>query len=65
MMKRTVRAAVAALSLVAASASPAAAADKAHQQLMAEIRMLQEQAQQLAAQASADAHAARAAIQPV
>lgn len=29
------------------SASPAAAADKAHQQLMAEIRMLQEQQQQL------------------
>ena len=35
------------LSLVAVSASPAAAADKAHQQLMAEIRMLQEQQQQL------------------
>ena len=30
-----------------ARASPAAAADKAHQQLMAEIRMLQEQQQQL------------------
>src|SRR4026209_1754169 len=29
------------------SAAPAAAADKAHQQLMAEIRMLQEQQQQL------------------
>jgi len=35
------------LSLVVVGASPAAAADKAHQQLMAEIRMLQEQQQQL------------------
>jgi tol-pal system protein YbgF len=35
------------LSLGVVSASPAAAADKAHQQLMAEIRMLQEQQQQL------------------
>jgi tol-pal system protein YbgF len=35
------------LMLVLVSASPAAAADKAHQQLMAEIRMLQEQQQQL------------------
>ena len=35
------------LMLVLAGASPAAAADKAHQQLMAEIRMLQEQQQQL------------------
>ena len=35
------------LSLLVAGASPAAAADKAHQQLMAEIRMLQEQQQQL------------------
>jgi tol-pal system protein YbgF len=35
------------LSLIVAGASPAAAADKAHQQLMAEIRMLQEQQQQL------------------
>jgi tol-pal system protein YbgF len=33
--------------LVLLGASPAAAADKAHQQLMAEIRMLQEQQQQL------------------
>ncbi|HEU4938329.1 MAG TPA: tol-pal system protein YbgF [Vicinamibacterales bacterium] len=33
--------------LVLVGASPAAAADKAHQQLMAEIRMLQEQQQQL------------------
>ena len=37
----------AALSLVVAGAAPAAAADKVHQQLMAEIRMLQEQQQQL------------------
>jgi tol-pal system protein YbgF len=35
------------VSLIVAGASPAAAADKAHQQLMAEIRMLQEQQQQL------------------
>src|SRR5689334_17062949 len=35
------------LSLLLAGAAPAAAADKAHQQLMAEIRMLQEQQQQL------------------
>ena len=33
--------------LVLSAATPAAAADKAHQQLMAEIRMLQEQQQQL------------------
>src|SRR5204863_7477609 len=39
--------AVAVVSLVLASAAPAGAADKAHQQLMAEIRMLQEQQQQL------------------
>jgi len=37
----------AALSLLFAGAAPAVAADKAHQQLMAEIRMLQEQQQQL------------------
>jgi tol-pal system protein YbgF len=37
----------AALSLVLAGSTPALAADKAHQQLMAEIRMLQEQQQQL------------------
>ena len=35
------------LSLLLAGAAPASAADKAHQQLMAEIRMLQEQQQQL------------------
>ncbi len=45
-MKRTAWPGVAALALVM-SAAPAAAADKAHQQLMAEIRMLQEQQQQL------------------
>jgi TolA-binding protein len=38
---------VGALALLAASAVPAAAANKEHQQLMADIRMLQEQAQQL------------------
>jgi tol-pal system protein YbgF len=38
---------LAALGLVVLSAAPAAAADKAHQQLMAEIRMLQEHQQQL------------------
>ena len=37
----------AALAVMLAAASPAGAADKAHQQLMAEIRMLQEQQQQL------------------
>ena len=47
MMKQMAWAVGVALSLVLASASPAAAADKAHQQLMAEIRMLQEQQQQL------------------
>ncbi len=46
-MKRTAWAVGAALSLVVAGAAPAHAADKAHQQLMAEIRMLQEQQQQL------------------
>ena len=46
-MKHSAFAVGAVLSLVAAGATPAAAADKAHQQLMAEIRMLQEQQQQL------------------
>ena len=46
-MKHMAWAVGAALSLVLISASPAAAADKVHQQLMAEIRMLQEQQQQL------------------
>ena len=47
MMKHSAFAVGAVLSLVVAGATPAAAADKAHQQLMAEIRMLQEQQQQL------------------
>jgi tol-pal system protein YbgF len=46
-MKQCAFAVSAVLVLVLAGASPAAAADKAHQQLMAEIRMLQEQQQQL------------------
>jgi tol-pal system protein YbgF len=46
-MKQMAFAAALGLSLVTVGASPAAAADKAHQQLMAEIRMLQEQQQQL------------------
>ncbi len=46
-MRHSALAVAAVLSLVGVSASPAAAADKAHQQLMAEIRMLQEQQQQL------------------
>jgi tol-pal system protein YbgF len=46
-MKHTAWTVCAALSLLIAGASPAGAADKAHQQLMAEIRMLQEQQQQL------------------
>jgi len=46
-MKQMAWAVGAALSLVLAGASPAVAADKVHQQLMAEIRMLQEQQQQL------------------
>ena len=46
-MKQSAFAVGAVLMVVLAGASPAAAADKAHQQLMAEIRMLQEQQQQL------------------
>ena len=46
-MKQSTWAVGAVLVLLVAGASPAAAADKAHQQLMAEIRMLQEQQQQL------------------
>jgi len=46
-MKQMAWAVGAALFLVVASAPSAQAADKAHQQLMAEIRMLQEQQQQL------------------
>src|SRR5689334_11658221 len=36
-----------AIALAAAQAAPAAAADQEHQQLMADLRMLQEQSQQL------------------
>jgi TolA-binding protein len=46
-MKQTLSAALVALMLGAAVATPAAAANKEHQQLMADIRMLQEQSQQL------------------
>lgn len=46
-MKQTAWAVGAALSFLIAGAAPATAADKVHQQLMAEIRMLQEQQQQL------------------
>jgi tol-pal system protein YbgF len=44
---RNVRVAVAALLLVSVAAAPGAAADRQHEQMMADIRMLQEQAQQL------------------
>ena len=46
-MRRRASRLVAALGFVMAAAAPATAADKAQQQLMAEIRMLQEQQQQL------------------
>ena len=46
-MKQTVSRAFVALVLVSAIARPASAANKEHQQVMADIRMLQEQAQQL------------------
>ncbi len=46
-MRRVACAAAAAVWLIGASAPAYAAADKTHQQLMAEIRMLQEQQQQL------------------
>jgi TolA-binding protein len=46
-MRPRITAALFALVFAAASASPAAAANKEHQQLMADIRMLQEQAQLL------------------
>ena len=45
-MKHTAWAVGTALSFLIAAAAPATAADKVHQQLMAEIRMLQEQQQQ-------------------
>jgi TolA-binding protein len=46
-MRRALPAAAVALSLAAITARPAAAADKEQRQMMADIRMLQEQAQQL------------------
>ena len=46
-MKHTLFAATILAVLVASAAAPAAAANKEHQQLMADIRMLQEQSQQL------------------
>ena len=46
-MKQTVSRAVVALVIASAIARPASAANKEHQQVMADIRMLQEQAQQL------------------
>jgi TolA-binding protein len=46
-MRHTLSAALLALALGAAVATPAAAANKEHQQLMADLRMLQEQSQQL------------------
>jgi hypothetical protein len=42
---RNVRVAVAAVLLVSSAAAPASAADRQHEQMMADIRMLQEQAQ--------------------
>ena len=44
---RNVRVAVAVLLFVSWAAAPASAADRQHEQMMADIRMLQEQAQQL------------------
>ena len=44
---RNVRVAVAALLFASSAAAPASAADRQHEQMMADIRMLQEQAQQL------------------
>src|SRR5262245_24711993 len=46
-MRQTLHRALVAVPLVIASAEPAFAANKEHQQLMADIRMLQEQSQQL------------------
>src|ERR1700681_492678 len=46
-MRQTLTRALVALALAAVIARPAYAANKEHQQLMADIRMLQEQAQQL------------------
>ena len=44
---QNVRVALAALLLASSAAAPASAADRQHEQMMADIRMLQEQAQQL------------------
>ena len=46
-MRKTLHAALVAVPLIVSSAAPAVAANKEHQQLMADIRMLQEQSQQL------------------
>jgi TolA-binding protein len=46
-MRQTLHAALVAVPLIVSSAAPAVAANKEHQQLMADIRMLQEQSQQL------------------
>jgi len=46
-MRQTLHAALVAVPLIVSSAAPAFAANKEHQQLMADIRMLQEQSQQL------------------
>src|SRR5579862_3113185 len=46
-MSYTILRAALVLGLTAASATPALAANKEHQQMMADIRMLQEQSQQL------------------
>ena len=47
MMRHRIAAALVAVALAVIAATPAAAANKEHQQLMADIRMLQEQAQLL------------------
>src|SRR5215813_5200743 len=46
-MRQTLHAALVAVPLIVSSAAPAFAANKEHQQLMADIRMLQEQSQLL------------------
>ena len=46
-MRQTLHAALVAVPLIVSSAAPAFAANKEHQQLMADLRMLQEQSQQL------------------
>src|SRR5687767_1866784 len=49
MLGRAMKLLIATVSVALIAAAPAAAGDKTHQQMMAEIRMLQEQQQQLAA----------------